>query len=1020
MSKIINIPGRIHSTEKGNVSVGANEVLDDTKGKKQNVINSETDAELLRLSNEKQDNLTFDNAPTEGSNNPVKSSGVYAADKALSDAIEAILLLIPSAASQLNKLVDLATMDSSISTATATFSGTYNAVTDLHLTYQATHEQIAAALDALNLPADNNDYAFVQVPVSDESTEIRRTERYKHNGTNWGYEYDLNTSGFTAAQWAAINSGITALLVAKLSALPTAAELTTLLGAKQDTLTFDTEPTALSTNPVTSGGVYAAILAVSTALTTYQGVIDPKIAAIEGKIPSGASSSNQLTAKDYVDGIQTTLQGYIDAINGKIPAAAAANNQLTDKNYVDTIIAGITAKIPYAASGENQLVDTAAMMTYVAGIINDLDASFNVTSSDGHITLHITQVDGVITSVQVQGSDIASAAALTTLTGRVTTAEGNISANASAITTLQNLYNSLQQSAPQVIQSTDTWPVANPSTTVIYRVIDRVNTPPEYYSDYMWNGTSMVLMATYNNAVDTEPTYESNNLVKSGGVYSAVNITELSFTTLGYIKSDGSFGKSNPWKHTGLVEIFPKSRLKGNVYGTNGSTLLVAFYDKNRVFISGVTPTGTGMEAFDVDAPNDAYYVCVGTKVSNLTESYVKVFQTKQINYAVRGLLINEKYSSSDFDINGYLKTDGSFSPMTTELSWKTTDYIPVKGNGVYSAELCGTAGATSLIAFYDEYKRVVSVREATGGTQSIGGFIPSTAAYMRACNYITQFTDQYVEIVYNAQNILSHIENQLGNKEDKNIKYKYHHNIHKPYGFGGKNVVFFGDSVTKGVFSDNGSAQYDGQASGYWYHLRNILSLTNPTEGTMGPWNNRANFANSAACICDPDYDQQLPYDPTNPDVNNSILNVIISIVTAQSDYDFIFIAGGVNDYSTGKPLGSQNDTTQATFYGSLHMICEHLATVLSGKETKVIFITPMNWSRTIEIQNVAELNDYRNAIFEIATMYGHSVVDGSVIGFPNENTDTPYRIAVMRDGVHPTKSGHIMMAQNIASILL
>lgn len=87
---------------------------------------------------------------------------------------------------------------------------------------------------------------------------------------------------------------------------------------------------------------------------------------------------------------------------------------------------------------------------------------------------------------------------------------------------LQALYNALQQTEPEIIEPSDTWPVANPEEGVIYRVIDRVNTPPQYYSDFMWNGTSMVQMARYNNAIDDEPTPGSANLVKSGGV--AANI----------------------------------------------------------------------------------------------------------------------------------------------------------------------------------------------------------------------------------------------------------------------------------------------------------------------------------------------------------------------------------------------------------------------------------------------------------------------------------------------------------------
>lgn len=57
---------------------------------------------------------------------------------------------------------------------------------------------------------------------------ITAYNRYKFNGTTgeWVWEYTINTSGFTAAQWAAINSGITVGYVAKIgsSALTTTAQ----------------------------------------------------------------------------------------------------------------------------------------------------------------------------------------------------------------------------------------------------------------------------------------------------------------------------------------------------------------------------------------------------------------------------------------------------------------------------------------------------------------------------------------------------------------------------------------------------------------------------------------------------------------------------------------------------------------------------------------------------------------------------------------------------------------------------
>ncbi len=154
------------------------------------------------------------------------------ADKSVVDAIQA---LIPSQASASNQLADKDFVNSSIATSTATFRGSFNLVADLSLSVGATHAQIAAALGTHIATADNNDYAFVFIPTSDDTpTEIAAVERYKFDGTSWAFEYALNNSGFTAAQWAAINSGITALLVAKLQALPTASEIEEALRNKAD------------------------------------------------------------------------------------------------------------------------------------------------------------------------------------------------------------------------------------------------------------------------------------------------------------------------------------------------------------------------------------------------------------------------------------------------------------------------------------------------------------------------------------------------------------------------------------------------------------------------------------------------------------------------------------------------------------------------------------------------------------------------------------------------------------------
>lgn len=112
-----------------------------------------------------------------------------AASRARLDTIEG---KIPSSASSSNKLADKDYVDQSIATADATFRGTFPSFSDL-ISYSG--------------PKDKNDYAFV---VGRDSAGNTKYSRYKYNGSTWLFEYDLNNTSFTQAQWATINSGMTA------------------------------------------------------------------------------------------------------------------------------------------------------------------------------------------------------------------------------------------------------------------------------------------------------------------------------------------------------------------------------------------------------------------------------------------------------------------------------------------------------------------------------------------------------------------------------------------------------------------------------------------------------------------------------------------------------------------------------------------------------------------------------------------------------------------------------------------
>ena len=108
-------------------------------------------------------------------------------------AVNTIQALIPATASADNQLADKDFVNSSIATATAEFKGSFT------------------SLDELKATSGNlNDYAFY---LHTDSVGNSIVDRYKWTTAGWLYEYTLNNSSFTAEQWAALNSAITATLV---------------------------------------------------------------------------------------------------------------------------------------------------------------------------------------------------------------------------------------------------------------------------------------------------------------------------------------------------------------------------------------------------------------------------------------------------------------------------------------------------------------------------------------------------------------------------------------------------------------------------------------------------------------------------------------------------------------------------------------------------------------------------------------------------------------------------------------
>ena len=186
--------------------------------------------------------------------------------------INAIKSLIPKQASTDNQLADKDFVNSSISTSTATFRGTYTNIGDLS-----------------TIEADENDYIWF-----DNFDELgnRKFDKYKYSNGEWKYEYTLNNSSFTEAQWKALNSGITQEL------------LNTILNNVNELLTITTELNNSKVDKETIGQLNnltttnkSNIVESINEVNTKQNVLQPQkpkgtyenLSALQTAYPSGAS-----------------------------------------------------------------------------------------------------------------------------------------------------------------------------------------------------------------------------------------------------------------------------------------------------------------------------------------------------------------------------------------------------------------------------------------------------------------------------------------------------------------------------------------------------------------------------------------------------------------------------------------------------------------------------------------------------------------------------------------------------------
>lgn len=214
-----------------------------------------------------------------------------------------------------------------------------------------------------------------------------------------------------------------------------------------------------------------------------------------------------------------------------------------------------------------------------------------------------------------------------------------------------------------------------------------------------------------------------------------------------------------------------------------------------------------------------------------------------------------------------------------------------------------------------------------------------------------------------------------------------------------GKTVACMGDSITFGMKS-GGNNQTAKEDNPWASQLRDYCGFTNIR-----------NYGISGSTVAQ--------YYDKNP-MHSRITNM-------DANADVVIFMGGTNDVSNGTPIGTlQTDDSQtlntSTFYGALQTCVKALKQRFPNKP--IVLMTPINADNVNIPKNVSartnlHMDEYRNAIKEVAKFYGVYLFDlQNALPFDALNdTDNVYFAA--NDKIHPNQNGHDGMAKVIGQYI-
>lgn len=150
-----------------------------------------------------------------------------------------------------------------------------------------------------------------------------------------------------------------------------------------------------------------------------------------------------------------------------------------------------------------------------------------------------------------------------------------------------------------------------------------------------------------------------------------------------------------------------------------------------------------------------------------------------------------------------------------------------------------------------------------------------------------------------------------------------------------------------------------------------------------------------------------------------NSFYNRMQTMYSEHNNPSAVFVLGGTNDYHNDVPLGTINDVTTDTFYGTLNKMCEYFKE--NFHTSKVVFCTPImrvspsnGKTETTPANNQTNSNgnsleQFANAMIEVCHKWALPCFDAyHNSGICPQARNTQNFAWFMNDGIHMKQNGH------------